>query len=347
MVGIINKEDIFILESVCAEKEEGSFSDLVKNGKEEELKEYLLLRRQAHKTKHIADKRQLEGDRWCDSYKFALKTLLDAATIGKNLFKPPSPELAMLYIEIGNVLLGLQNSFEARSWYTKALGLVPENSSIAAIAYHNLGNIETENGDFEQAYRFYSSAHRIHFAQGTLTLTFMRSLASVLLRLNKFREAVDLLKRIITMDEVSDLRKASDYQALGLAQQGLNEFLPCAVSYETAVALFFKFYGENRKEFLKFYNDIAYCYTQAEVYDKAVLYYQKVLQLEADAENVFIATNNLGEAYYKMRNYIKALETFKSNLLFLQKNQTPQEYPEAYDYLYKWIDNSKKKLEAQ
>jgi tetratricopeptide (TPR) repeat protein len=339
----LDKEDIFALESVSEDREERSLINLVKDGKEKELKEYLILRRQAHKIKHIADKRQLEGDQWLGSYEAALETLLDAANIAEDLFKPPSEELAMSYIEIGNVLLHLQNSFEARKWYTNALGLVPDDSRVAAMAYHNLGNIETENGDFEQAYRFYSSAHQIHHTEGTLTLTYMRSLATVLLRLKRFGEAVDLLKRIVVMDEVSDLRKASDYQALGLAQKRMNEFVASARSYETAVEFFFKFYGENRKEFLVFYNDIAYCYTQAEDYNKGVLYYQKALQLEKDPENLFITTNNLAEAYYKMGNYVKALETFKSNLLFLQKNQTPQEYPEAYDYLNQWIDNSKTK----
>ena len=342
----LDKKDIFILESVEVDDEDGAFAQVLRDGKEKELKQYLLLRRQAYKTKHIADKRGLEGDHWSGSYKFALKTFLNAASIGKKLFKRPSPELAMLYIEIGNVLYHLDESLEARDWYTNALGLIPDNSSAAAIAYHNLGNIESKNGNLEQACEFYSCAHRIQETEGTLNVTFMRSLAVVLVRLKRYPEAVELLKRIITMDEISDLRKASDYQTLGLAQLKMNDFLECAGSYETAVGLFFKFYGEERKEFLKFYNDIAYSFAQAEVYDKAVLYYEKMLQLEMDPESIFIATNNLAEAYFKMRNYSKALETFKNSLLFLQKHQTPQEYPEAYEYLKNWIDNSKRKLET-
>jgi tetratricopeptide (TPR) repeat protein len=84
--------------------------------------------------------------------------------------------------------------------------------------------------------------------------------------------------------------------------------------YEQALSFFFEYYGKENKEFIIFYNDIGYSFSQEKQYEKAIVYYKKVIALEQNTENIFIAMNNIGEAHYNAEQFKEAKAIFEDTV---------------------------------
>src|SRR5262249_54787342 len=147
-----------------------------------------------------------------------------------------------------------------------------------------------------------------------------------------YPESIALLEQLVRVVKGPDLYRAEDYKALGLAYVRTNQNRAAILCYQRALALLFDYYGEQNEKFLLFYNDIGWCYMLCQDYENAIDYFKKVIALETNDENIFIARNNMGEAYYNAGNFKMAKKTFEDSLAFLKSKISEKDYPDAYRY---------------
>jgi tetratricopeptide (TPR) repeat protein len=172
----------------------------------------------------------------------------------------------------------------------------------------------------------------------------MRPVAQSFLKQKRYAESIALLEKIVRDDKAPGLFRAHDYKASGLAFARTNQDHAAVLSYQQAVKLFFDYYGEENKEFLELYNEIALSQVRCQEYESAIDYFKKAIALETNDEKIFIVTNNLGEAYYSAGNFEMAKKTFEDNFAFLKSNISEQDYPEAYNYCRQKIKESTDRL---
>ena len=152
-------------------------------------------------------------------------------------------------------------------------------------------------------------------------------------------------QEILQNAKMPSLLRAHTCRALGLTHVRLNEHGDAIKCYEQALSLFFEYYGKENKEFIIFYNDIGYSFSQNKHYEEAIVYYEKAKALEKETEKVFIIMNNMGETHYKAEKFEEAKEVFEKSLAFLkQEGPSESEYPEAYEYCKKQIKLCREKI---
>ena len=165
-----------------------------------------------------------------------------------------------------------------------------------------------------------------------------------MIRLGRDREAVELLDQIVLDEKESDLLRAYDCHALGLAYARLKQYREAVAAFKQAIDLFFAYYGEENKNFLIFYNEIGYYSAKCREYEQGIAYLKKFIALETNDESIFIAMNNIGEAHFESGNFPMAKKSFEESLAFLQSRIKEAEYPEAYAYCREKIKLTSERL---
>ncbi len=310
-------------------------NDLKAKGKEELLKDYLLVKREAYRWDHLAYFEHIETGKGDSYYKSWIKFNLEAMEMSRQLFGELSHETINLHNDIGRGYMHLYDMENAEKYFQEGLQLAlkaGDNKFLTGNFYTNLGNVETEKKDLEKALNYFKQAVKIKQGNGDGVETEMENIARTLLIQKEYKEAQKIYKQILQNNKAPNLYKAYNYEALGIAHRGLNEHEEAIKCYEEALALFFEYYGKENKEFILFYNDIGYSFAQVKQYEKAIGYYKKVLALEQNTENIFITMNNLGEAHYNAGHFEEAKAAFENSFAFLkQKGPSESEYPEAYE----------------
>jgi tetratricopeptide (TPR) repeat protein len=314
---------------------------LIETGNEEPLKTFLLLKRKAKRQMTWAYFQRLEERDDKTRLDLAFKEYMKALDIATDLFEEGDFEIFNLYNKIGSCRLQQDDLPEAERYYQKGLDIIVRKADAqqrpyAGIGYNNLGNLEEMKGNAVKSLEYYQKALTAAKDSAEIPVQ-MRSVATQLLKLGRYAESIAMFEQIIRDVKAPGLIRAYDYQALGLAYVRINknrEAIPC---YQQAIALFFEYYGEENEKFLKFYNDIGWCYGLCQEYEKAIPYYEKVIALETNDEHIFIAMNNIGEAHYNSGNFKMAKETFDESLAFLRSKISEREHPDGYAYCYQKI----------
>jgi tetratricopeptide (TPR) repeat protein len=262
--------------------------------------------------------------------------------IAADLFEENDFEIFNLYNEIGSCHLLQDDLLEAERYYQKALDITvrkahTQQRRYAGIVYSNLGNLEDMKGNAIKSLEYHQTALTAAKDSAEIPSGQMRNVATQLLKLRRYAESLVMFEQIIRDVKAQGLIGAYDYQALGLAYVRTNKYREAISCYLQAIALFFEYYGEENEKFLKFYNDIGRCYGQCKEYEKAILYYEKVIALETNDEHVFIAMNNIGETHYNSGNFKMAKETFEKSLGFLRSKISETDHPDGYAYCYQKI----------
>ena len=330
---------------------ESIINSLKAKGKEEQLKDYLLVRREASRLDTRAYFEHVETGRGQSYYEAWVKTNLEAMEIARQIFGEKSEETINLYNDIGRGYMYLNDFENAENYFKEGLQLALETGEYKYLTgnfYTNLGNVETENKNLDKAMNYYQLALHIRQENGEETEGEMQNIARTLLEQKKYEDAKKIYKQILQNTHAPILQKADTYMALGLTHVRLDEHGDAIKCYEQALSLFFEYYGKENKEFIIFYNDIGYSLTQEKRYENAIAYYKKVIALEQNTENIFIAMNNMGEAYYKAEQFEEAKAVFEKSLVFLkQKGPSESEYPRAYEYCRQQIKLCREKMEQR
>jgi tetratricopeptide (TPR) repeat protein len=328
-------------------------SQLTGAGMEEQLKDYLLLTRTAMRYNNEAYFEHLEGGYVKTRAKLALADYTAALTIGRHLFGGVNDEIINLYNEIGGCYLYLNDDQQAEHYYREGLRLsldagLKENKMLTGSFYNNLGNLAVLRGDLEGAIDFYREALHKKKEIGGAPAGEMRNMAAILIKLKKYEDAIEMYSQVIRSGKAPVLIRAGDCHGIGLAHARLNQNEEAIKYYRRAAALFFNYYGKENKEFLLLYNDIGYYYSLCKEYKKAIVYYKKVIALETNEENKFIAMNNMGNAYFDVADFKKAKKVFENSIAILKKNHiTEADYPEGYAYCNSKIALAAAQLQAR
>ena len=96
--------------------------------------------------------------------------------------------------------------------------------------------------------------------------------------------------------------------------------------------------------FLKFYNEIGYYSGTCRDYEQGIAYLKKFITLETNEEAIFVAMNNIGEAYFESGNFPMAGKSFEESFTFLQSWIKEAKYPEAYAYCREKIKLASERL---
>lgn len=346
-----DRKDILQLQSLNTgdlKVNESIINSVKAKGKEEQLKDYLLLLREAFRWENRAYFEHVENGGGEIDRKYSIEARLKALEIAKVIFGETNVETVNLYNLIGLDYKYTYDFENAESYLKQGLRLAlktGEHTEIISDFYNNLGNFEIER-NLKKALQYYQQVLHINQENGYDTKAQMFNVATALLLQRKYEEAKMKYKQILQDTKLSILDKAETYKALGLAHVRLKEHEEAISCYEQAVSNFFEYYGKENKQFILFYNDIGYSFSQIKQYEKSVAYYEKAIALEENAEHIYIAMNNVGQAYYKAEKFKEAKAAFEKSYAFL-KQTGPQEseYPDAYEYCKKWIERCREKME--
>ena len=320
-------------------------------GKEEQLKDYLLVKREASRWMNLAYFEHVETGKGEHHHKYSIEANLKAMEIARQVFGKTNYETINLYNDIGKSYMYTGDIENAEYYFKEGLQLAlktDEDKLLTSIFYTNLGNIEAEKAEkpnLEKALTYFQLALRNKEENGNCTQAEMQNIARILLSQNKYTEAKTLYQQILQNAKMPSLLRAHTCRALGLTHVRLNEHGDAIKCYEQALSLFFEYYGKENKEFIIFYNDIGYSFSQNKHYEEAIVYYEKAKALEKETEKVFIIMNNMGETHYKAEKFEEAKEVFEKSLAFLkQEGPSESEYPEAYKYCKKQIKLCREKI---
>jgi tetratricopeptide (TPR) repeat protein len=347
-----DKKDILQLESLDsrdAEANKQTTTALIDAGKGDLLKAYLLQKSKARKWNNEAFFQKLEEKDYDITTKVSLEEYEKALDLAKDLFGTADLEIANLYNAIGSCHLDLGHGAEAEHYYQEGLEITsntntPTHQSYTAMFYNNLGNFESAGDNHSEALAYYQKSLKIVQELGEPSTDQMRNVAATLMHLKRYPEAIEMWQQVTHQNKGSFLFRAMDYKALGLAYHRVNQNAEAIKYYRRAIALFFYYYGKENNEFLMFYNDIGYFYGLSKDYEKAIVFYQKVITLETNDEHIFIAMNNMGEAYLNAGNFKMAKETFERSFEFLKSKISEKDYPAAYAYCTNQIKLATEKL---
>jgi tetratricopeptide (TPR) repeat protein len=348
-----DKKAILLLEpceSVPASENQARIAAIVDAGLEEPLKSFLLSKRKAKLYMNWAYFQHLENNPPNIDLDLAQEYFEQALGVSGDLFEENDPELFGLYNAIGECSLRQGHLEEADRYFRKALGMsrekeYPEKPSHANIAYTNLGALEERKGNSLLALEYLQKGLDVLKQSGIeIRPGQLRPVASQLIRLGRDREAVELFDQIMLSEKESDLMLAYDCQSLGLAHARLKQYREAITAYKQAIDLFFAYYGEENKNFLIFYNEIGHCYVQCREYEQGIAYLTKSVALETNDQSIFIARNNIGDAYFESGNFAMAKKSFEESFVFLQSWIKEAKYPEAYAYCREKIKLTSERL---
>jgi tetratricopeptide (TPR) repeat protein len=343
-----DRKEILLLESldsVDADTGQKKLTALIEAGKEDQVRSFLLLKRKAERENTWAYFRHLEDRDGNSNLKNALEDYTNAAHVAVELFGKDDDEVSDLYNNIGSCHLRLGNLIEAEKFYQEALAIATGPISICNV-YANLGNLEDLKGNGNKALEHHQKVVAVAAAAGEGRLDWTRHAAMSFLKLKRYPESIALLEQIVRDGKAPILIRAEDSKALGLAYSRMNRHRESVLCYQQAVKLFFEYYGEENEKFLEFYNDIGWGYLQNHEYQKAIEYFKKAIALEKNDENIYIATNNIGEAYYKAGDFRMAKKIYEDSFAFLKSKISEKEYPDGYNFSRQKIKECTDRLQA-
>jgi tetratricopeptide (TPR) repeat protein len=197
------------------------------------------------------------------------------------------------WYRLGSVLLKMRQSEKAQQVYEILLEQETEESAKAPI-YHQLGWVKDEQGQYQEAIRFYEKSLAIY----------QQSLPS----------------------NHPDL--AISYNNIGLVYDNMSDYPKALSSHEKALAIRQQSLPPNHPDLAMSYNNIGNVYQNMGDYPKALSSHEKALAIKQQSlppnhPSLAMSYNNIGNVYQNMGDYPKALSSHEKALAIRQQSLPP------------------------
>lgn len=201
-------------------------------------------------------------------------------------------------------------------------------------AYNNLGLIETERSNFEQAVTYFEEA--LGLAENPsvpshIHAMMLGNLGSVYDDMGNYDQALDYYSRGINLldregSKEHKLQLAKLYNYIGITYRKKGQFEKALQFYQQELQINTALYGEGHPSVAGGYNNIGGIYYYRGDFGEAILYFKKAA---ASMEMVFGDThprvgllyNNIGAVYYEQGDYDKSVEYLKKSAEIKRKTQ--------------------------
>lgn len=225
-------------------------------------------------------------------------------TFLKMLYKNFAEDFSVLYYKSSGELFERLNNYEAAS---KVYKRAAKNTQRDEIFYNKMGDICVRRNNMDNAVDCYKKVleaspnnRNVLVKLATVTQTFFPENTD---------EAVDYYNRLLEIEEDS----APIYYELGHLYLKKGDKIHAISAFKLAL--------ENDPENPFYNNSLAYAFVQAELYDDAIEYYQKAINLNPDKQWTAIVCQALGSIYYQIKgNYEAAIATFQAGIVLDPEN---------------------------
>ena len=196
----------------------------------------------------------------------------------------------------GQVLHGMGKLDAAERYIHRFLDELPRNQQQDfALAYHALGVICEEKGDYDTSLQWH-------------------------------QKSIDLYRKFL---KSNDLRLVDVYNCLAVVYRKKNEFQKAFETYEQAMKILRQAPGNNDFKVAICINNMGVVYYEDKKYAKALEYYQKALNiwqryLPTNHSHFGAVYNNIGEVYRYLKQYDRALEVHEKSLKIYEKSQSSE-----------------------
>jgi tetratricopeptide (TPR) repeat protein len=191
------------------------------------------------------------------------------------------------------------------------------NSKIYYISCHNLGDIYSNDGDYEEALKYldFSLKSAKAIKADTLISKTLNDIGFVYEKKSDYEIALDYYNQALKINEEINFRKgiSENYNNIGMIYSNWGKFYD-AISYLKQVVKIDS--TDNRISELPIgYNNIGFCYYHLDSLEIALYYYYKAIKIDSianNSKNISNYINNIGLVYYKKGKIDTAIIYFTS-----------------------------------
>jgi tetratricopeptide (TPR) repeat protein len=251
------------------------------------------------------------------------------------------------------VLLKMGQPQRAQRVYEILLEQETKESAKAPI-YHQLGCIEDDLGEYQEAIRFYEKSIQIEEKHKPINhqnlASSFKNICIVYQKMGDHPRALSSHEKALSIQKQSlppnhpDL--ASSYNNIGFVYDSMGDHPKALSSYEKALAIRQQSLPPNHPDLASSYNNIGLVYDSMGDYPKALSSYEKALAIRQQSlppNHPDLATSyyNMGLLYEKMGNNSKACSSYERAVKIGQKS-LPSNHPHLRIYQEKLADIKKK-----
>jgi tetratricopeptide (TPR) repeat protein len=257
------------------------------------------------------------------------------------------------WYRLGEVLLQMGQPQRAQRVYEILLEQETEESAKAPI-YHQLGWVKDEQGEYQEAIRFYEKALAIQQQSLPPNHPYLaasyNNIGAVHQNMGDYPKALSSYEKALAIRQQSlppnhpDL--ASSYNNIGLVYRNMGDYPKALSSHEKALAIRQQSLPPNHPDLAASYNNIGIVYRNMGDYPKALSSYEKALairqqSLPSNHPDLASSHYNMGLLYEKMGNNSKACSSYERAVEIVEKS-LPSNHPRIRKYQEVLADIKKK-----
>ena len=212
------------------------------------------------------------------------------------------------------------------------ISLYGENAEETANAYHNLGYVYSDIGDYTQALEYNQKALKIREKvlgiENSNTAKSYNNIGLVYWDLGDYPQALEYHQKALEIrekilgDENSDT--AGSYGNIGIVYYDLGNYPQAIEYYQKAIGLYEKVLGTEHHETASSYGNIGLAYEALGNFPQALEYYQKALTIREKVlgkkhPDTATSYSYIGGVYEELGDYPQALEYYQKALTIREK----------------------------
>ncbi|CAM4945659.1 unnamed protein product, partial [Rotaria socialis] len=207
------------------------------------------------------------------------------------------------WYRMGKLMLNVGHFDQAEELYNELLENASDDIERAHI-YHQLGCLKDDQGEYQQAVKFY-------------------------------KKSLEIYRKTLPEDDAS---LAPTYSNIGAVYKNMGEYSKALEYYEKTIKIEEKSLSPTEPDLATSYNNIGGVYSSMGEYSKALESYEKshkIWEISLPPTHPDLATsyNNIGQVYDNMGEYSKALEYYEKSLKMREKALAPTHPDLADSYL--------------
>ncbi|CAF1255828.1 unnamed protein product [Adineta steineri] len=240
---------------------------------------------------------------------------------------------------LGTLLLKTGHFDKAEELY-KVLLDQPSSESDKALYYNNLGYVKDDQGDYEQAIKYYQQGREIYGKtlptnHSDLAASY-NNIGEVYRKMGEYSKALSFYEKACKIFETTlpanHPSLAIFYNNIGSVYDNMGEYSKALLFYEKALGIREKTLPANHPSLAISYNNIGSVSNSMGEYSKALSFYEKAREtfektLSANHPSLPACYNNIGSVYDNMAEYSKALSFYEKALKIYQKT-LPENHPD-------------------